>query len=428
MGADTNEAKVVTYILELPFSLPIPNDWQMSPLLLRSAGWEGWTGRDFWHLLERSGPGSLPEHAMPGTQIRFRRVSIKAAAPLRAVDEAFADKVIPLLNRRERLARWWGLKHADRGLEFMRSVVSISVFVAPGDIPDLDTEQELDWLRDNFYTGLAELNRFLTALSMAAADWRVGRLGAGQLPPLLPIVIDHVKPGDSPGRYPIHLTVSIRPDAPEPKTTSDPPPDFGWGAQAMLSGANGGIEPYLDFFALIEDAWAYSLLGESTRCVIAIGTAVEVLVSTTLREGGVRLNWSADEISKASAAWLQKQVTTHLAKLLGKAIDVKDSSKSWGAWWSTAYQLRNEAVHGGRQLSASDAVAAKTATARLMRELRADLGRQPALADLADAIKINFTEADHDYRWRLVSVLPFSLRRIVDAEAVLDQFERAIPA
>lgn len=419
MGNEKNEAKVVTYVLELPFSLPIPHDWQMSPLLKRTAGWEGWTGRDFWHLLERSGPGSLPEGSMPGTQIRFRRVSIKSAAPLRAADEAFADKVTPLLNRRERLARWWGLKRADRGIDFMRSVVSISVFVAPGDIPDTDTEQELDWLRDHFYTGLAELNRFLTALSMAAADWRVGRLGAGQLPPLLPIIIDHVKPGDSPGRWPIHLTVSIRPDAPELKTTSEPPPDFGWRAQAMLSGASHGIEPYMEFFALIEDAWAYSLLGESTRCVISIGTAVEVLVSTTIREGGARLGWSAEDISKASAAWLQKQVTTHLARLLGKAINVEDSSTSWGAWWSSAYQLRNKAIHDGRQLGGGDAVAAKKATAQLMRELQADLAKQEALADLSSALKINFTEADQDYRWRLVHVLPFSLRRIQNAEVAM---------
>lgn len=417
MANDSNEAKVVTYILELPFSLPIPHDWQMSPLLKRTAGWEGWTGRDFWHLLERSGPGSLPEHAMPGTQIRFRRVSVKTAAPLRAADEAFADKVVPLLNRRERFARWWSLKRADRGIEFMRSVVSISVFVAPGDIPDIDTEQELDWLRDNFYTGLAELNRFLTALSMAAADWRVGRLEAGQLPPLLPIVIDHVTPGDSPGQWPIHLTVSIRPDAPELKTTSEPPPDFGWRAQAMLSGAGHGIEPYMDFFALIEDAWAYSLLGESTRCVITIGTAVEVLVSTTLREGGARLGWSADEISKASAAWLQKQVTTHLAKLLEREIDVDDASTSWGAWWSSAFQLRNIAVHDGRHISNAEAVDAKRATAQLMRELRADLAKQEALAELSTALKINFNEAEQDYRWRLIHVLPFSLRRIQRAEA-----------
>jgi hypothetical protein len=419
MANDANAAKVVTYILELPFSLPIPHDWQMSPLLKRTAGWEGWTGRDFWHLLERSGSGSLPEHSMPGTQIRFRRVSVQSVAPLRAADEAFADKVIPLLNRRERLARWWGLKRADRGIEFMRSVVSISVFAAPGDIPDVDAEQELDWLRDHFYTGLAELNRFLTALSMAAADWRVGRLGAGQLPPLLPIVIDHVKPGDSPGRWPIQMIVSIRPDAPELKTASEPPPDFGWRAQAMLSGASHGIEPYMEFFSLIEDAWAYSLLGESTRCVISIGTAVEVLVSTTLREGGARLDWSADEISKASAAWLQRQVTSYLAKMLDKTIDIEDSSTSWGAWWSSAYQLRNEAVHDGRQISNTDAATAKRITAQLVRELRADLAKQEALADLASALKVNFTEADQDYRWRPIHVLPFGPRRIQRAEAVM---------
>ncbi len=110
-------------------------------------------------------------------------------------------------------------------------------------------------------------------------------------------------------------------------------------------------------------------------------------------------------------------MTTHLPKLLGKAIDVGDPSTSWGAWWSSAYRLRNEAVHAGRQLGGIDAVAAKKATAHLMRELRADLAKQQVLTELSEALKIDFTEADHDYRWRLVHVLPFSLRRIHKAEA-----------
>jgi hypothetical protein len=245
----------------------------------------------------------------------------------------------------------------------------------------------------------------------------VGRLGAGQLPPLLPIIVDHVRPGDSPGRWPIHLLVSIRPDAPELSTTEEPPPDFAWSATAMMKGANQGIEPYLDFFALIEDAWAYSLLGESTRCVITLGTAVEVLVSTTVREGGARLNWPSEEISEGSTAWLQKQVTSWLARVLGKKIDVKDPSSAWGAWWSSAYRMRNEAVHAGRRLTQTDAVGAKKATAEVLRELKSDLGGHHALSDLSKALKIDFADAEHDYRWQMIQVLPFSLRRIRKAEA-----------
>jgi hypothetical protein len=419
MADEREEAKVVTYVLELPLLLPVPNDYQMAPLIPRTAAWAGWTGNDFWKLLEWPGSKSIPDHLMPGPQIRFRRVSVRSAPPLRAADEAFADKVRPLLNRREKLARWWGLRRADHGIEFMKSVVSFSVFVAPAEIPDHDTEQELDWFRNQFYGCLAELNRFLTGLSMAAADWRVGRLGAGQLPPLLPIVVDHLRPGDSPGRWPIHLLVSIRPDAPELKTTEEPPPDFAWRATAMMKGANHGIEPYLDFFAQVEDAWAYSLLGESTRCVITLGTAVEVLVSTTIREGGARLEWPAEETSTGSAAWLQKQVTVWLARLLDKKIDIKDRSGAWGEWWSSAYRMRNEAVHNGRQITQVETVAAKKATARVLRELKSDLGRNEALSDLSKALKIDFTDADHDYRWRMIRVLPFSLRRLQKAEAAL---------
>ncbi len=416
MTGERTEAKIVTYVLELPFLLPVPEDYQMAPLLPRTPAWAGWSGNDFWKLLEWPGSKSIPDHLMPGPQIRFRRVSVKSTPPLRAADKAFADKVRPLLNRRERLARWWGLRRADRGIEFMRSVVSFSVFVAPSDIPAHDTDRELDWFRSQFVACLAELNRFLTGLSMAAADWRVGRLGAGQLPPLLPIIVDHLRPGDSPGRSPIHLLVSIRPDAPELKTVDEPPPDFAWRATAMVTGANHGIEPYLDFFALVEDAWAYSLLGESTRCVITLGTAVEVLISTTIREGGARLDWTAEEISKGSTAWLQKQVTACLAKLLGKEIDIRDPSTAWGEWWSSAYRMRNGAVHEGRQITQTEAVAAKRATAEVLRELKGDLAKQNALSELSKALKIDFTDPDHDYPWQIVQVLPFSLRRIQEAE------------
>ena len=416
MAAPGAEAKVVTFILELPFSLPIPDDWQMAPLIARTPAWEGWSGSDFWKLLEWPGSKSLPDKAMPGTQLRFRRVSVRSAPPLRAADEAFADKVRPQLNRRERLARWWGLRRADRGVHFMRSVVSMSTFVAPPDTPEEgDSEEELVWLRKRFYESLGDLNRFLTGLSMAAADWRIGRLGAGQLPPVLPIIVDHVRPGDSPGRWPIHLLVSIRPDAPEPRSEDDPPPDFAWRASGMLSGANKGMEPYMEFFALVEDAWAYSLLGESTRCVITLGTAVEVLVSTTIREAAVRLGWSVERSADASSAWLKDQVGVHLAHLLGREITLEDPQSAWGAWWSTTYRLRNAAVHDGRQLDADETVAAKEATARVIRELRADLAAQESLGDLASALKIDFTDDEHDFQWRMIQVLPFSLRRIREA-------------
>lgn len=425
MAGRPSGAKVVTYVLELPFALPVPDDWQMAPLIPRTAGWEDWTGEDFWALLEWPGRKAIPEHLMPGTQIRVRRVALRTALPLRAADEAFEDKIRPLLNRRERLAKRLGRRRADRGLRFMRSVVSLSTFVAPPDIPDDEgSTKELEWLRGRFDRCLGDLNRFLVALGMSAADWRIGRLGAGQLPPLLPIIVEHVSPGDSPGRWPIHLLVSIRPDVPEPAHDGDPPPDAAWRAAAMVSAANKGAEPFLEFFGLLEDAWADSLLGEPNRCVIGLGTAIEVLVSTTIREGGGRLDWSTEEITEGSAAWLQKQVTEHLARLLGKEIDVKDATQPWGTWWSTAYEMRNDAVHEGKRIDLPDAVRAKKATAALIRELRADLAADERLADLAGGLKVDFADNEHDYRWQMVQVMPWSIRR---AERAQRRMERLMP-
>jgi hypothetical protein len=422
---DGREGEPSEYVLELPLALPVPDDWQMAPLIPRVVGWEDWTGEDFWALLEWPGQKAIPDHLMPGTQIRVRRVALRTALPLRAADEAFEDKIRPLLTRSERLGKRLGRRRADRGLRLMRSVVSLSTFVAPPDIPeDNGPEQELQWLRAQFDRCLGDLNRLLVALGMSAADWRIGRLGAGQLPPLLPIIVEQVSPGDSPGRWSIHLLVSIRPDAPEPAHDGEPPPDAAWRAAAMISAANKGAEPYLDFFGLLEDAWADSLLGEPSRSVIGLGTAIEVLVSTTIREGGARVGWSAEEITEGSAAWLQIQVTKHLGKLLGKKVDVKDATSPWGAWWSTAHKMRNDAVHEGRRIDLVDAVRAKQATTDVLRELRADLEASERLADLAKALKVDFADNEHDYRWKMVQVMPWSIRR---AERAQRRLERLMP-
>ncbi|MFL5833143.1 MAG: hypothetical protein ACJ76B_04090 [Solirubrobacterales bacterium] len=413
MGDASLQARVITYILELPFALPIPNDWQMAPLLERSPAWEGWAGEDLWTLLEWPGAKEIPENLMPGTQIRFRRARVKSIPPLRAADEAFGDKVLPFLNWRERLRRRRGLRSADRrGVTLTRSVVSLSSFIPPSEVPGkTGREEELEWLRSQFFVCLADLNRFLTALSMTSRDWRIGRLSAGQLPPLLPVIIDHVSPGEEPGQWPIHCVVSIRPELLDVAVEGEPPPDFAWQASAMVSAANKGAEPYLQFFSFVEDAWAYSLLGEATRCIITLGMAVEGLVSTTVREGAERLGWSAEEREAASAAWLKECVTVHLAKVLNRKIRVDDPGSIWGTWWSTTYQMRNGAVHEGQSYSAADAVRAKEATSAVMREIRSDLAAHQRLTDLADALKVDFPDEEHDYRWEMVQILPASLRR-----------------
>jgi len=413
MDDSSLQARVLTYVLELPFALPIPNDWQTAPLLERSAAWDGWTGEDLWALLEWPGAKEIPEHLMPGTQIRFRRTRVKSVPPLRAADQAFGDKILPLLNRRERLVRWLGLRRADRrGIKLNRSVVSLSSFVPPPEIPrNADSQEELDWLRIRFFQCLADLNSFLTALSLASRDWRIGRLVAGQLPPLLPVIVDYVSPGEEPGQWPVHCLISIRPDGLDIATNSEPAPDFGWRASAMIRAANQGAEPYMDFFRFIEDAWAYSLQGEATRCIITLGMAVEILVSTTVREGAERLSWSSKDRNSAFSAWLKDRVTVYLARVLDKEIRIDDPKSAWGVWWSTTYKMRNSSIHEGQQYSLADAVRAKEATTALMRELRSDLAVREKLADLANALKVDFPDEEHDYRWEMVQILPASLRR-----------------
>jgi hypothetical protein len=120
------------------------------------------------------------------------------------------------------------------------------------------------------------------------------------------------------------------------------------------------------------------------------------------------MEWKERRIEEALSPWigLKKRVTKHLADLIGQNIDVDDGSNPWGAWWGTAYKMRNRAVHEGQRISMNEAVVAKETSAALVSELRQSLSRQPQLKELASALFLDFNDASHDYDWRPVRVLP----------------------
>jgi hypothetical protein len=60
----------------------------------------------------------------------------------------------------------------------------------------------------------------------------------------------------------------------------------------------------------------------------------------------------------------------------------------------------------------------------VIRDLRSDLLAGDRLADLADALKVNFSDDEHDYRWEMVQVMPWSIRR---AERAQRRLERLMP-
>jgi hypothetical protein len=408
MQSSRDTVLIVSFILELPRDIPIPHDFGIAPFAERTSAWEGWTGEDLRRLAGM--PQAFPDHLVPGTRAVFRRASVKTALPLRAADAAFGDWIEPSLSKRERVARRRGLKKATRkGMQASRCVVGLSCFVPSRDAPEeLELDNPVEWIRSQFFQALVPLNSYLLGLGLVSNDWRVGPVSTGDLPPLMPVILEEVKAGDEPGQDASHFVVSIRPDSPDHADRPEPAADVAAHAAAIVNSANRGSEPYLDVFGLLRDAWAHDLMGESNRCVIALGTAVETLLSTTLREGGIRVGWTPDRISQALEPWigLKRRVTQHFSSLLAEAVDVDDSSSAWGRWWKSAYWMRNMAVHEGARITLDEAVEAKAATAALVRQIRDSLAARSELEDLARALRLDLPDEIHDYRWQFVTVLP----------------------
>jgi hypothetical protein len=232
----------------------------------------------------------------------------------------------------------------------------------------------------------------------------------------MPILFEEVAPGEVPGAKATHFVASIRPELPDFAGQPEPPADPGFEALGIVNSANHGNEPYLEAFNILMDAWAHGLNGEPNRCVIALSTGIEGLVATTIREAGERLGWGKERIGESLSPWigLKKRVTKHLAELLSQDIDVDDGEGPWGAWWQSAYKMRNRAVHGGQRISMAEAVKAKEMTAELVSHLRQSLAARSELEGLTSTLFLDFSKARHDYDWQLVQVLPATVEPRLD--------------
>jgi hypothetical protein len=138
--------------------------------------------------------------------------------------------------------------------------------------------------------------------------------------------------------------------------------------------------------------------GDTTRALIDLNTAVELMLPITLKHGGPIVGFTADEQDGAAQAGPKNKVAKYVAKLLNEEIDIDDPETAWGAWFTGGYMLRNNAIHEGvafdRERVEQAFAQAWTAMAELKTKLEerspleklgnqfaVDLGRQPKPAD-----------------------------------------------
>jgi hypothetical protein len=391
---DPPPVTVFTFVAELPYTLPIRHNSQAVYFETHTSGWNGWPAELVGQLLGPEAP-QFPHGQVPGTRIVVRHVDVVGTMPLAAATEAFADWVEPLLTEREiqvrraELAAW-----QSSGFAIVRSVVALTRFVPRSKHPTAEA-MTVGWMRSLFQTALADLNTMLEALGLTSHQWAVGAVSPRDLPALLPTLIENSH-GDSNGnRLGASFLLHIHDAFPAVPGLFDPEPEPVERAVELSNAANHGDQPFMLAFRFVHAAYAERLAGDPTRAVVDLNTAIEVLVSALLAEGGRAARWDSHKIERATSdrVGLRNRLTDHLAPLLGDDVCLDDPDTPWGRWWLAGYSKRNAAVHTGARLTRDDAESALQAATKLVEHLKDRLIASDDLQPLAERLAISLGSA-----------------------------------
>lgn len=389
MGASPQPVTLFTFFLELPHALPISAERATVTVDKRSEHWESWSDDQVATILTREPESPFPPEFVPGTRIVVRHVRTTDRPPLLVAEEAFSDWVDALFtagDAAERKARReaWG----EAGVGVVKSVVALSRFFPRSAHPRGD-EMTAGWLLSQFRLALADFNGLLEALGFVLGRWDVGAIALRDLPAEIPVLIGATQ--KLPDGRPAGITFTARIHDAYPVFAENfaPPLQPTEEAAELSNGARHGEQPYFEVFRFIHAAESERLAGDATRAVVDLNTAVEILVSVTLREGGPISGFTAQELEGADSSGLKNKVKKYLAQMFGEEIDIADPSAPWGRWFTDGYQLRNQAVHEGLPLGREAVERAFSQASEVVAEVKDKLNDRDELKALAQKLSID---------------------------------------
>lgn len=378
-----------TFFMEVGRLLPVPTT-QVLSYGERTPAWEGWTPRRLSRMLGSDDPPKFSDDTVPGYRLAFRHGLARIGSPLYAAESVYEDWIDPLFSDEVNAAR-----RADRDafgptLTVYHSFVAITRYVPESEHP-ASKALTVQWLTDVFRQGLNILNQILDHLSFAAGHWAVAAIERRDLPAILPVLIQSTHADEegqvrgSRGQIPLHDDFPHLDRLGPPEASAEALLT----AVAMATEGNRGAQPFEPTFRFLRAANSEAIAGDSTRAIIDLNTAMELLFSQLITTGGRARGWPAERVERANRieTGLRNRVQDHLGALIGATIDVKDQTTTWGAWWSQGYMARNRAVHQGVRLADSDVRRAWLAASKLIAhvqtvlQLQADL--EPMAAQLA---------------------------------------------
>lgn len=341
------EIGVMSFVLELPADLRLPPGSGVMAIEASDGRFDGWpTGA----LVAVTGAAdfSMPDGFQPATRLMFRRAVVRTQLPLQAADLAFGPWVSPLLSPGTRWRRRLSYRvHSVRGFRRVATVVALTRYVPAIAMPQ-STGDEVDWLiaREawldaEFNAALQDLNDFLVSLGLSAGSLKIGPIAPADIPAQVPVILestqrDHGKPVGATWLHDVHLQypdISLQEmDEAELQVAS-----------RLFLAHQLGDEPFFDAYELWCRAHVDNVAGRYQQAVLALATAIEILVSSVIREVMRRRGSSETRIAGILSTSLKNVVRDHLGSALRQRIgneDFTDRGHPIGWWWCEGYGLR----------------------------------------------------------------------------------------
>jgi hypothetical protein len=379
---------IFTFFLELTRALPVRSGEMYISYVDRGEEWSGWTDADVAGLLGDIEVEAGPAGSVPHTAMIARHLTESEPAPLSRVEAAFDDWGIQGLIPPETSNRPDAEPEPGRAtIEVVKSVVALTRFVPQSAHPP-GRELTVGALHRIMFDGLVHLNALLEPLGFVAGRWEIGAFTLADVPPEVAVLVDNTGTLPEEHREMIAFVTEIHNGYPILAGDLEDDGSIAREAISYHGGEKGGGQPFLQVFRFIHAAEGERLVGDHTRALVDLNTAVELLIRFVLYYGQATIGVPEETAWKANQASLKQKVKRYLPELLGREIDIKDPGGPWGAWFSDGYMLRNRAVHEGELLDYDAVERAFGQASELIDDLKKSLMANEQLRKLGELIEV----------------------------------------
>jgi hypothetical protein len=390
--SDTSDPRapvtLFTFFLELARAVPVQSGAMHISYVDRDEEWSGWTDADVAELLGGVEVEKIPTGSVPHTSIIARHLTELQPAPLSRVEATFGDWGMQGLIPPETPNRPGAEPEPGRAsIEVVKSVVALTRFVPQSAHPP-GRELTVGALQRIMFDGLFHLNALLEPIGFVAGRWDIGALTLADVPPEVAVLVDNTGTPPEERQEVIAFVTEIHDGYPILAGDLEDDGSIAREAIGYHGGENGGEQPFLPVLRFIHAAEGERLVGDHTRALVDLNTAVELLIRFVLYYGHAILGVPEEIAWEANQASLKQKVKRYLPELLGREIDLADPDGPWGAWFGDGYMLRNRAVHEGEYLDYDAVERAFGQAGELIGDLKKSLMANEQLRKLGEQIVV----------------------------------------